>query len=230
MQSNHSHLFTPFLQHHFHCIQFDPDSYSEQSFEQHNIFLPDTLEKAVAKRKAEFLAGRICAKASLTALGHDNFTVLNGSDRAPIWPNNVVASITHTRGIAAAIATNNTHTIGLGIDIERDMKPKQEIELQRQILHPAEFESFRGLAKHVHCPLTVIFSAKESIYKALYGTVNRFFGFDAVKLSQFDTHTLYFTLMENLHPQLSMGQTIKVFYQCTTGLVLTECEYHITSA
>ncbi|MEJ6474945.1 4'-phosphopantetheinyl transferase family protein [Pseudoalteromonas piscicida] len=230
MQSNQSHLFTPFLKHHFHCIQFDPDSYTDQSFDQHNILLPTSLEKAVAKRRAEFLAGRVCANACLTPLGHGGFPVLNGSDRAPIWPTHTIASITHTRGIAAAIATSDRMIKGLGIDIERDMKPKQEVELQRQILHSDEVNIFNQFAKTVHCPLTVIFSAKESIYKALYGTVNRFFGFDAVKLSHFDDQVLSFTLMETLHEQLVAGQVIQVFYQCKMGLVLTECEYRKTQA
>ncbi|MCF2828829.1 MULTISPECIES: 4'-phosphopantetheinyl transferase family protein [Pseudoalteromonas] len=225
MQSTQSHLFTPYLSHHFHCIQFDPDSFNAHSFEQQNILLPASLDKAVAKRRAEFLAGRICAKTCLAHFGQGDFTLLNGSDRAPIWPANIVASITHTRGIAAAIATDDIAVKGLGIDIERDMKPKQEVELQRQILHPEEAEIFTLFGEQVHCPLTVIFSAKESIFKALYSTVQKFFGFDAVKLTQFDDKKLIFTLMETLHKNLSKGQQVEVYYQCKDALVLTECEY-----
>ena len=225
MQSTRSSLFTAQLSLPFYCIQFAPESYNESSFPDYGIAQPNHLQRAVGKRKAEYLAGRICAQHCLVQLGHPDFTVHSGEDRAPIWPPTVRASITHTRGIAAAIATTDKAIKGVGIDIERDMAAKQERELQRQLLHPQEYDLFTRLGKHHHNPLTLIFSAKESIYKALYSTVQCFFGFDAVKLIDFNDHQLQYTVMTPLHQSIQPGTSLTVYYQCVEGLVLTECEY-----
>ena len=56
------------------------------------------------------------------------------------------------------------------------MKETQEIELQSHILAADEHSSFKNLAKHHSHPLTIVFSAKESIYKALYPLVKAYFG------------------------------------------------------
>ncbi|WP_440054825.1 4'-phosphopantetheinyl transferase family protein [Pseudoalteromonas sp. T1lg65] len=225
MQIVISEAFTPQLSHQFHCVTFDPDSFRSNSFIQHSIVEPISLNKAVAKRKAEFLAGRICARECLGLSNATLFKLLNAEDRSPIWPPGVIASITHTRGIAAAAVSRDSVAKGIGIDIERDMSEKQELELQKQILHSAEYDAFQLLSKQIHCPLTIVFSAKESIYKALYPTVKRFFGFDAVKLITFTKNTLTFELMETLHQDLQKSKEITVYFQTDKGLVLTECQY-----
>ncbi|TMP45287.1 phosphopantetheinyl transferase [Pseudoalteromonas citrea] len=217
--------FTPQLPYAFYSCTFTNEHYTDSQFTTHKIDFPAKLNNAVAKRKAEFLAGRICAKHALQHIDIDDVQILSGEDRAPIWPQGVKGSITHTQGIAIAMCSRDTELKGLGIDVERFMGDEQEQKLQTQILHPEENSTFSSLSLTIANPLTLIFSAKESIYKALYPSVGKFFGFDAVKLINFTNSELNFVIVEQLSTQLPVGKQITVRYQLSKNLVFTECEY-----
>ncbi|KDC55404.1 4'-phosphopantetheinyl transferase family protein [Pseudoalteromonas sp. S3431] len=217
--------FTPYLSHSTFCCKFDSNHFIDSDFSSYQIFSPLQLQKAVTKRKAEYLAGRFCAKKVLNALGISSFDILSGNDRAPIWPDKVIGSITHTQGIAMAMASQRTDIAGIGIDIEQLMSAKQERELQEQILHPNDYPQFRLFAEQVPHPLTIIFSAKESIFKALYASVKQFFGFEAATLIAFNEQQLQFKITQALSPQVPKDTYLTVFYQCDKNIVLTECEF-----
>jgi 4'-phosphopantetheinyl transferase EntD len=107
------------------------------------------------------------------------------------------------------------------------MSAKQEDELQKQILHPLEIAQFTALSERVSCPLTVMFSAKESIYKALYASVKCFFGFDAAQLIDFNDSQLFFKITEALSPEVPINTQVTVLYQISDHYVLTECAFTI---
>jgi 4'-phosphopantetheinyl transferase EntD len=218
-------LFTPLLPHNNYCLKFNSKNFNDSDFLNYEIFLSIKLQKSVNKRKAEYLAGRVCAKHVLKALNIYNFELRSGVDRAPIWPYSIVGSITHSQEIAMAMVAHNTDVAGIGIDIEQLMSAKQEQELQQQILHPDELFQFQLFAKQIPHPLTVIFSAKESIFKALYPSVKQFFGFEAAKLIAFNEQQLQFKITKTLSEQVPQGTCVTVFYQCNNEQVLTECEF-----
>jgi 4'-phosphopantetheinyl transferase EntD len=63
--------------------------------------------------------------------------------------------------------------------------------------------------------LAAAFSAKESIYKALFPTVGRYFGFEAVRidalaLAESGPGELHFTVMETLCPDWQSGRRDRV--------------------
>ncbi|MBE0361870.1 enterobactin synthetase component D [Pseudoalteromonas ulvae UL12] len=218
-------IFTSQLNLPFHCVFFDVNGYSIQNFAAYGIELPVGLRHAVVKRQAEYLAGRLCAQVALKNYGLESFQVVNGDDRAPIWPEHITASISHTKGIAAAMAVQDPKIKGVGIDIECLMEKRQESELQHYIINPDEMAIFANLAAIHTYPLTIIFSAKESLYKALYPSVKRFFGFDAASLISFDDKKLVFILNNDLTTAIRQGQVIDVYYQQRHDLVLTECVF-----
>lgn len=135
--------------------------------------------KAVDKRRREFVAGRTLARAAMRAIGEPARPIVNGSDRAPIWPAGLTGSITHTRGWAAAVVARAHVLESIGLDVEdgsalkdslkrQICAPEDEVELERQR------ESARGvLAK-------VVFSAKEAAYKAQYARSRHYLGFMAM--------------------------------------------------
>ncbi len=183
------------------------------------------LKNAVPKRRVEYLAGRICAKQALAKIAITEFEIDSNEDRAPIWPEGVLGSISHTQGVAMAMVTDSLDVRGVGIDIETIMPNDQEQRLKPQILHPLEDEAFKALSEHISCPLTVIFSAKESIYKALYPSVKRFFGFDAAKLLSFDERQLCFEITEHLCDEVPLGTRVNVLYQTNALFAFTECAF-----
>ena len=223
MQVTKSSIFENHLALELVVLEFDAESFVPQSFEQFKQPLPERIKKAVHKRQAEYLAGRICATQALTALNFENPIVHTADDRVPIWPAGTFGSITHTKGIAAAIAGLQDRATGVGIDVEKLMKDSQETKLQTHILRDDESTQFHELGKQVTHPLSVIFSAKESIYKALYPFVKKYFGFDKAKLIAFNETILTFKIMHNLSKQVQTGLEVNVYYQIIDGLVFTQC-------
>ena len=146
-----------------------------------NVVLPIDFTGAANKREAEFTAGRLAAKQALTGLGIQGFTVLKGVKGDPLWPEGVVGSISHTQDVCMASVSNADGLLGLGIDIEAQRVLKANI--QRVICREEEL----SLHWHADTELAklILFSAKESVYKALYPTQQRFIGFKEV-LVEFD--------------------------------------------
>ncbi|TLX46246.1 phosphopantetheinyl transferase [Pseudoalteromonas phenolica] len=223
MQVTKSSIFENRLALELVVLEFDAESFVPHSFEQFKQPLPERIKKAVHKRQAEYLAGRLCATQALTALNIDNPIVHTADDRVPIWPAGTFGSITHTKGIAGAIAGLQDRATAVGIDVEKLMKDSQETKLQTHILRDDEKTQFHELGKQVTHPLSVIFSAKESIYKALYPFVKKYFGFDKAKLIAFNDTILTFKIMHNLSKQVQTGLEVNVHYQIIDDLVFTQC-------
>jgi enterobactin synthetase component D len=172
--------------------------------------LPESLRDATLKRRAEFWAGRHCLRQALTALGWGDPTPIGiGPHREPLIPANYVGAVTHTRGYAWAAAARTEDLAGLGVDAEGVVDARRAAVLRDRVLRPEELEEVgsRGLEEHAH--LTMIFSAKESIYKALFPTVRRFFGFEAARLIEIDGAAGVFRweLTEELAPVLPTGSS-----------------------
>ena len=132
----------------------------------------------VEKRRREFSASRRCARAALARLGTTGFPLLPGRDRAPIWPRGVVGSITHTDGgpdgyCAVAVARRGL-TAGLGIDAEPRLS--LPVELWPRVLDARELHDARSAAEP-GILARLIFSAKETTYKALYPIFKQFLDF-----------------------------------------------------
>jgi len=145
----------------------------------------ESIHGARPERVAEFRAGRHCARVALGALGLPDAVVPRAPDRSPVWPPDVVASITHTRvgdvGYAAAAAARRGTLAGLGIDAEQPgpLEPR----LARRILTPREAALTPPgdeLARGLHAKLC--FCAKEAAYKCQHPITGAFLEFGDVEI------------------------------------------------
>jgi 4'-phosphopantetheinyl transferase EntD len=132
------------------------------------------VQRAAAKRRSEFLSGRGCARGALRALGYADAALLIGANRAPLWPEGAIGSITHCDGFSGAVAARRSDFSGLGFDAEVDAVVTDEV-LSR-ICTPREAAEPRHLASGAHWP-TLAFSIKESVYKCLNPLWGVFIGF-----------------------------------------------------
>lgn len=131
-------------------------------------------ERAVDKRRAEFLAGRLAALDALRSLGVDQRPGRN-DDGSPRWPAAVVGSITHGARRALCAVGLSAELRGVGIDAEHLMTPALKQELKARICHDAELALGReSLGLPEHELVSLAFSAKESLYKCLYPMVGHF--------------------------------------------------------
>jgi 4'-phosphopantetheinyl transferase EntD len=132
---------------------------------------------AAEKRRREFATGRGCARRALAALGLPPSPILRGDRGAPGWPPGIVGSITHCAGYRAAAAARSQDALAVGLDAEPDL-PLPDRVLDAVSL-PAERAMLRDLA--AAAPGTswdrLLFSAKESVYKAWFPLTGRWLGF-----------------------------------------------------
>ncbi len=134
---------------------------------------------ATDARRREFAAGRACARSALRRLGRAEVAIPASDQRAPLWPAGVVGSITHCAGFTAAALALRRDVAMLGIDAEPNGRLDDDIAEQvasRKERQRASDELGADAA-------LIIFSAKESIYKAWYPTTARWLDFDAVTVS-----------------------------------------------
>src|SRR5882757_10783202 len=154
--------------------------------------LPQALRHATQKRQREFLAGRWCAKQALQGLGAGSTHVAMAEDRAPIWPDGVVGSITHTGNFAAAAVAWAADIAGLGIDSEQIIDPAaaRDIAAVCMVNEATLFTAAHGRSFCEFC--TFVFSAKEAVFKCLFPHTRKFLEFSDVRITSFDWNRKYF--------------------------------------
>jgi 4'-phosphopantetheinyl transferase EntD len=144
----------------------------------------EAVARAVDKRRAEYAAGRACARAALASLGNAPGPIPRESERgAPVWPAGFVGSITHTEGYRAAAVARAGDILTLGIDAEPH-GPLPDGILDAILATPAEraaLETHTGRSPHVRWD-RLLFSAKETVYKAWYPFHRRMLGFQEAEL------------------------------------------------
>lgn len=126
------------------------------------------LSRAVASRRRDFTTVRACARTALAAFGLDRPPMVPGVGGAPPWPRSVVGSMTHTDGYAAAAVAEVERARSLGIDAEPDGPlPDGVLEL---ITDAPERDHLQSLADRGAGTAwdRLVFSAKESVYKAWF--------------------------------------------------------------
>ncbi|WP_105971269.1 4'-phosphopantetheinyl transferase family protein [Streptomyces geranii] len=139
--------------------------------------------RAVPKRVREFTLVRACARRAMEKLGVSPQPVLPGERGAPRWPAGLVGSMTHCEGYCAAALVRATDLASIGIDAEPH-QPLPEGVLGSVAL-PTEREHLRVLAEAgsgVHWD-RLLFSAKESVYKAWFPLTGKWLDFSEADIA-----------------------------------------------
>ena len=143
----------------------------------------DLIANAVDGRRREFITARRCAREALRRLGHPGVPIRRGERREPLWPAGVVGSITHCAGYRAAAVASAAEVASVGIDAEPH-GPLPDGVL-RAVVAPGDAEHVAELARREpgrHWD-RVLFSAKESVYKAWFPLTGRWLGFEDASLT-----------------------------------------------
>lgn len=126
-------------------------------------------------RRLEFTAARLYARRALALLGVPPAPLLPGPDRQPLWPAGIVGSITHCETYcAAAVAPSNAFR-SIGIDAEPNEPLPDDVLGYITIRRERTW-----LAAHRHssiCWDRMLFSAKESAFKAWFAATHRWLDF-----------------------------------------------------
>jgi len=153
------------------------------------------------KRRRDFTLGRECARQALQKLGIAPAPILRGTAGEPLWPLSVCGSITHCDGYCAATAARQAHIRGIGIDVERiqtltdDLFKRISLEPERAWIRDADPQMPWDI---------LLFSAKESVFKAWFPAVGTWIGFEHARI-EFDPSTRCFKAI--MLPDASVADT-----------------------
>lgn len=178
---------------------------------------------AVHKRRHEFLTVRACARVALARLGISPVPILPGSRGAPQWPDGVVGSMTHCDGYRAAAVARAGDVLTIGIDAEPHVPLPAGV--LRSVASPDEqrhVERLRSEHPLIHWD-RLLFSAKESVYKAWFPLTLRWLDFaEAVVCSDAKTRTFNARVLVDA-PEVA-GRSLAMFdgrFLVERGLILT---------
>ena len=129
------------------------------------------------RRRAEFTAGRACARTALARLGLPTAPVLAGRAGEPRSPAGITGSITHCAGYRACAVARTTDLAGLGIDAEPDAElPAGQIESVASHAERAWIARQAAAAPAVCWDRLLFGRAKEAVGKFWYPLTGRWPG------------------------------------------------------
>lgn len=165
----------------YHLELFQNDFFSFTDIE-----MDADLRKSSITRKAEFLAGRLLTKIAQNRIGLAQEAVRRAPDRAPIWPRGSSGSISHSAGVCACLIQRHAKA-DAGLDVEQIASGDTLDALEHVALLPSERRLIGSTTGLFRAELvTLIFSAKESLFKALYPTAQYIFDFSHVECVKID--------------------------------------------
>lgn len=209
-----------------YSLSFDPEDSAELALQFPGVELPASLQGAVRKRQVEFLAGRYCAREALQACAPEcaGAAIEVGPKREPVWPPAIVGAITHVQRLASVAVARRADTRGLGLDIELPMDNERARELLESIAAADEVAHLVRLTGWSSAAvLTLVFSAKETVFKCLFPQVGRYFDFRDASVIDLDLARGCFSvrLLRPLTPALPAGHLLEGRFERDERLVCT---------
>lgn len=166
--------------------------------------------------------GRVLAINALAKIGVASKVLPALQSGAPDWPAGVTGSISHSHGHVVVLVAETSVIRGVGIDIELVPPPNICDQLEYVCLHPAEVKQVLNSSElNRALAVTVLFSAKEAIFKCLYPLLNRCLGFLDMECLSMDGDCLIFQLRQSLAPEFPCGYAVGVRFAFSNGFVYT---------
>lgn len=205
----------------FHT-DFDVGRFSEASILHLDEGYGEFIRDAVTKRQSEFIAGRHCAHMAIAAHKISHGLIGIGTARQPLWPASIVGSISHSHGYAVAAAAKACRYLTVGLDVENVVTVATQARLRKSIVNDDELHLVTDSTSPEKV-VTLIFSVKESFFKAVYPFVGAYFGFDAMSVLEIDwgAGKLLFTVHRDLAPEFPSGVLLNAQFREIDHRILT---------
>lgn len=138
-----------------------------------DVDIPNRFDKVVRKRKTEFAVGRFLSMLLLEGYGVKTRAIDVGAGGEPIWPDNFIGSISHSEGVTICSVLRLSRFQYIGIDVELALNRKEYLVIANEVLRVEEFKIYEQCSKPNEIITTIIFSAKEALFKAIYRDINQ---------------------------------------------------------
>lgn len=197
-----------------HCVfsSAPPDTFKLHASEE------NTTTRMSPVRLRDFGHGRACARLALKQLEVFDCPVPVGKQREPLWPNDIVGSLSHTNHFAAAVVARRSEITSLGIDLE----PAENLpeNILARVCRAEEIERLSAGEEHYR-QAKLIFSAKESLYKCLWPIRKSFIGFQEMEITLFEQDRSWSaTSHTDLYPE-SLVARLRGRYLLTDELIIS---------
>ncbi|MBU1076483.1 MAG: 4'-phosphopantetheinyl transferase superfamily protein [Spirochaetes bacterium] len=181
------------------------------------------ITKAVLKRQQDFATGRWCARETIKKMGLKISPLLMGKEGEPLWPRGICGSISHSDGAYCSAGAFLKHHSSLGIDIEEKNRRIND-NAAKFILNEDEIEWIRRKGKKKDEYITLIFCAKESVFKLFYPLIKRRFFFSSVSVFPPSINGYFsYIIKKDLSRIFSAGKIFNGYYFIDQNWVFTLC-------
>lgn len=193
------------------CV-FNIDKFYTETASTLSIDMPQSITSSVKQRQAQFIAGRYMAKFCLKQMDTKEHNLEIGSHREPIWPVEFIGAISHISNQTIAVVAKRKSYNYVGIDIENVLDSTTTINIATIIHNQHERTLFckHGISDTV--ATSIIFSAKESLFKAVFPYIKKYFGFECARV--IEVNTLEGSLILALDITLSQYCANKTVFKC----------------
>nr|WP_246624777.1 4'-phosphopantetheinyl transferase superfamily protein [Oceanobacter mangrovi] len=149
----------------------------------------------------------------------------------PLWPADRIGSISHCAGKAIAVTASAQQLASVGIDIDRGMPYERAMAVLPVLTSAIERERLKQWVAEgvlsdaighmgtrdedtMRCLVTLVFSAKESLYKALYPLVGVYFDYRDADVVAIGGHSCTMELKRTLSAEFPAGKQFELGWQC----------------
>ena len=129
------------------------------------------IARAVARRRAEFRAGRAYAREALDQLGSAPCGIGRGAGGEPLWPAGYTGSVSHTDDFAVAAVARLSAISAVGLDVEADTP--LETSLAAVVCRGDELAAACAAGESEATAAKRILVAKEAFIKLSYALTSR---------------------------------------------------------
>ncbi|TPE49570.1 4'-phosphopantetheinyl transferase family protein [Amaricoccus solimangrovi] len=169
---------------------------------------------AASERRAAIAAAR-------RRLGLPEGPVGREARGAPVWPAGQRGSLSHWAGISVCLLTRG-ESVDPGVDLEGFADAPTRGAIRQEALSPTEAGRLDAARLPEGAGEALVFSAKESFFKAVYPRIGRRIGFDAAELHETPGEgRLALRVTRRLAAHLPAGRVLRLEFRILDGAVLT---------
>ncbi len=211
------HFITPFDKKFGFAVQiWTPLLMPEIYPEEWNLLSPH----AVEKRRQEFWIGRVAAHQALANIGI-KAPVLRGDNGEPLWPKGIVGAISHSTNIGLSAVAWQKDSDGIGIDIEF-INSNITWDLADRISLPCEKKWLEEEKENCYLRFFLLFSAKETIFKAFFPQYRVFLDFKDAEISwNKEKSCLEAKLLKKVSSVYEIGYSFQIGHSIQENYVFT---------
>lgn len=179
---------------------------------------PPAISLNADKRRREFDAGRFYARSALRALGCEDAPLPVGADRAPVWPDAFVGSISHSATFCGAVAARRQDFATVGFDIE-EAGPLDD-SLRDSVAAAGEIDAVAHTTAMLEGKAAkLLFIAKEAFFKAYWPITGQFLEFGDVRVRCLPGTNVFEAELGTLAPDLLGERVVRGYHGQTSGLI-----------